>query len=289
MASKEGSFLDFLEATRIYRVFPTLMIVLVSASFAEFLNFELILFGFVGFLIYAANGLYNSIKDGDHNLPDYSKNVVLFLIFFALIVSFFDKIIFLTAFISVILGFMYNSASRFFVLLDTTLLSLTHYTIPFFSSLLLVGFNFGESLKFSLFMFSIFWFFTPSKNLKGVEQDRVRGYKTLPIVLRSGKFLTLLMFIFSAFLMAFSLYFFSLNFMFLFFLYLIFILYFFSLNSFWKGENVLALFISRMIILFFLFGIIFSKTTDLTIIFSGLFFLFFYPLLFLINRFRRRT
>ena len=281
---ERGGFWNLLKATRVYRVLPTLMIILAAAGFAGFINQELILLGFVGILIYSANGLFNSIKDEDYSLSSKSKFFSLFLLIIALAISFVDRVILFTALAAIFLGLIYNYVSRFILLVDTTILSVTHFALPFFSSLILLGFDVDISLKLSGFMFAFFWFFSPSKNLKGVQEDRKRNYKTLPILFRQGKLITILLFVISFVLIVGSYFVFDLNSMFLFFLFLIFVLYLFAIRDFLKERNLSALHFSRMILLLFLFGIIIGKTSDLLIIFLGVAILLLYFLLLGVNK-----
>lgn len=262
-------FFNLLKSMRIYRVFPTLMVILVAASFADLISKDIIILGFVGILIYSSYGIHNALRDKDYFLPKYSKKVILVLLFIVFVTSILNRVIFLTAVIAISLGFIYNTFFRYLVLGDTTILTITHYVLPFFSSSVLLGLDLDFAIKFSGALFFVFWFLLPIKNLKGIQEDRKRKYRTLTTVFKNGKLITFIFFWISFVLMIGSYFLFELKHSYLFVLLFIFILsVIISLGIF--SDKKETLWIARGITLIFLFGIIISSTKYLLIIWSGL-------------------
>jgi len=99
-------------------------------------------------LIYSAAGIHNAIRDKDYNLPKNSNWTILLFLASGILISLFNKIIFFTAIAAIILGLIYNTISRYILFGDSSVLAITHYTLPCFSCSLLVGIN----LRFAFFL-----------------------------------------------------------------------------------------------------------------------------------------
>ncbi len=262
----ENYFLNLLKATRIYRVIPVFMVILVSAAFANLINKELFILGLSCIFIYSAAGIHNSIKDKDHNLPSYSKIVIVILLILGFIVSFTNYIIFITVAIWIILGLIYNILSRFILFADVTILSITHFALPSFIASVLLGLDLQFAFTLSSFLFLTSWFIIHSKNLKDTLEDKKRGYVTLTTKFKDGaKVIKIFLFI-SIILISVSYFLFNLQTNFILFLIIIYILFIIILKKINQGNNVGALNISRFVILIFMFGLILSKTSNQNII-----------------------
>lgn len=198
---KSTDLLNFLKSMRTYRVLLTLLVMLVSASFANFINLELILLGVVATIIYSAAGTLNAIEDKDHNLPKYSKKVAFIMLIIALVISIYDKIIFLTAFISVLLGFLYNTLSRKVLFGDISIMGITHYALPSISASILLGLDTRLTITLGIYFYVISWFIMHTKNLRGVIQDKKRGYSTPATKFKRGEFIINLFVVISILLM----------------------------------------------------------------------------------------
>ena len=247
---------NILLSTRIYRTLPTLLIILVSSSFAGYINLDLLILALASLLIYSAAGIQNAINDSDYSLDKNSRYVIYLFFILALIFSFYNKIILITAILWIVLGLLYNTLARYILLGDSTIIAITHFALPSFSSSLLLGLDFQFSLKLSLFFFLIFWFIIPSKNIKDLKSDKKRGYKTLTTLFSNGILITTIfkeIFFIFVFLSYFIL---ELTEKFLFFFLFIYIIRLFSDKI--KNEQA-SLFLSRFLIILFLFSIILDR------------------------------
>jgi 4-hydroxybenzoate polyprenyltransferase len=285
MGKRGEEFRNLLKATRAYRVLPTLMIILVSASFANAINNKIIILGLAATIIYSAYGIHNAVRDNDYLLPKYSKKVIIGLLIFSLLISLADKVIFLTSLAAIFLGVAYNTVSRRILFGDTTILAITHYALPSFSASILLGVDKNSALLLSGFMFITFWFLLPVKNLKNVKEDSERGYKT-PAMLKHGRTIILVLFGISLLIISSAYFLFDLSSIYLLVLLLIFILGTLVIRDIFREKEISALKIARLIILIFLLGLIIEKTTNLSIISSTLF-LFFMYIIFLTANFHK--
>jgi 4-hydroxybenzoate polyprenyltransferase len=276
MDKKGEKFFTLLKATRAYRVLPTLMVILVSASFANFINKEIILLGLVATLIYSASGIHNALKDKDYFLPEYSRKAILVLLSIALILSLSNKIIFFTAVVAIFLGIIYNTISRKILLGDSTVLAITHYALPCFSASLLLGLDMKLIWLLTGSLFLIGWFIIPSKNLKDLIGDKKRKYVTLPVKFSKGTSITKL-FVIISFIFMFIFYFlFDLSNIFILFLIVLFFLLMGTLKQINKKNYLCALNLLRFAVLIFMFGIILGNLFNLHIFLSSLSILFLY-------------
>jgi 4-hydroxybenzoate polyprenyltransferase len=180
------------------------------------------------------------------------------------------------------LGFIYNTLARFILFGDATILAITHFALPSFSSSLLLNQDIRSALLLSFFLFITFWFVTHTKNLKDTKEDKKRNYVTLTTKFKSGKFITKLLFDFY-FLAMFIIYFvLNLTKKYLFVLLIIFTLRIF-VERFKEDKKTVN--ITRLIMLLFLFGIIIDKTNNVKIILFSLSLCLIYVSILLRNRF----
>jgi len=261
-----GELANLIKATRIYRTVPTLMVMTVSVAFANHATNQLIYLALVCILIYAAASLHNAIKDKDYYLPNYTSLVILALLIIALVISLNSVASFITGIIWILLGLFYNTTGRHLLLGDATILSITHYALPSFSSSLIVGMDMNFASILAGFMFISFWFIMHSKNLKDTREDAHRGYRTLTTQIHNGKGLTLVLFWLSIIPMALAYFLFNLNKIYVLVWVLILILDILVSYQILKGRAEFALKLTRVIILFFLVGLIVGKAPDLRIV-----------------------
>jgi 4-hydroxybenzoate polyprenyltransferase len=257
---------NLLRSTRAYRVLPTLMIILVSAAFAGFLNREVLLLGFVAVLVYSASGVYNSIRDKDHSLPKYSKKMVWVLLLVALFLSLMNRIVFFTALAAVFLGVLYNTYSRRVVLGDNTVLAVTHFVLPSLSASLLLGLDLKLTGLLGGVFFLIGWFITPVKNLKDADEDRKRGYVTLVTKFSKGVSITKVFISISFVLMFLSYFLFGLSNIHVPFVAALLFFLFITMRKINNKDNLLALDVLRFAFMVFMVGIILSKSFDFYLI-----------------------
>jgi len=275
-------FVNIVKATRVYRTFPSLMVMMISMAFANIINKEIIVLSLCCVLVYASAGIYNAIRDKDYMLPEYSKKVVWGLIIISLLLSLSNYIIFFTVITAISLGFIYNTISRFLLFGDTTVLSVTHYALPSFSSSMVLGLDKRFALTLTVFMLITSWFIMPLKNLKDTSNDKNRGYKTLTTITKHGKRTTIILFGLFFIPTSFAYFLFNLTKIYLFILALIFILELIIMINIIKNKEGFALKLARAMVLLFLFGLIISKATDIRIVLVA-FYLFLVYCLFLIK------
>ncbi len=271
-----GGFKTLLRAMRIERTIPGLLTIMVPVSFANKFSIEIFFLCLVGILIYSAQSIFNAKRDNDYLLPNYSKHVSAMLILTAIIFSLSNRLIFLAALGWIFLGFIYNTIARFVLLADVTILSFTHHALPILSSALLLNIDLELAILLSLFMFILFWFIIPIKNLKGVEDDLKRRYTTLATKSKKGILISKIFLGISFFVMLAGYFIFNLSYTYLIFLALALILGAFSLVKINKlHDGNLNLF--RLIPMVFLLGIIADKSSNLKILILSfsLFFVYF--------------
>lgn len=256
-----GEKINLLKATRIYRVIPTLMIILLASSFNQKFNIYLLFLSLISILIYASGGIQNAIKDKDYDLPKKSKIIIFCLIGLALIISLTNKTLFLTTIIWVSLSFIYNTISRKIILGDTIIMSLTHYVIPFVSATILL--HSKIDILFTSLLFLTFFFLTPFKNIKDTKQDKQRGYKTLTTTFAYGKDITLTIFFLLIIPLSCFYLFFKLNLIYLIGLVIVIFLDLLSI------KNNLNLSYARILLNFIIFNLIFGFSKEPTISLSG--------------------
>lgn len=269
---------SLIKAARIYRTLPVLMVMMVSVAFANYFTKSIMYLALTCVLIYAAAGLHNAIKDKDYILPNYSKFVIIFLVVITIIISLQDLIVFFTGIAWIFLGLIYNTITRRVLFGDATILSVTHFALPSFSSSLLLGIDKSFALTLAGFMFITTWFIIHSKNLKDTMDDKKRGYRTLTTIIKSGKTITIILLWFSFIPMLFAYFLFNLTTIYLLILFFIFILGLIITKNILKSKEDFALKLARVIVMLFLFGLIASKAVDIKIVFFALCLFFVYGL-----------
>jgi 4-hydroxybenzoate polyprenyltransferase len=183
--------------------------------------------------------------------------IVLFLL------SLLNHIVFFSVVLWMILGYIYNTASRFILFGDSTVLAITHYTLPCLASSLILGLNPQLTLKLCLFMFSTFWFLMHSKNLKDTEADSKRGYATLTARFAHGKGISILL-ISVGFAMMFSSFFlFDLSNRIFPIFFILGVLQIWAVILVLHNKGSLAVRLIRLLMMFFLLGIIIDKSAQL--------------------------
>jgi len=272
------NFIVLLKATRVYRTLPVLMVIMVSAAFANIINKEIIVLGISCILVYAAAAMHNAIRDKDYKLPQYSKKVMFILLFAAVILSLSNYVILFTVITWIFLGFIYNTIARSILFGDTTILSITHFALPSFSSSILLGLDFRLTILLSGFFFLLAWFITQTKNLKDTQEDKNRNYTTLTTKFLNGSFITkIFLFISFAFMVG-SYFLFNLTIKFIGILSVIFLLIIVAMRKINNNGEKQGLSILRLVILIFMLGLIIEKTSNYFIVSLGLFLCFSYLL-----------
>ena len=266
------------KAMRTYRTLPSLMVMLVSAAFADMINKEIIILGLCCVLVYSAAGIHNAIKDNDYPLPQYAKKVIFALLFAAIIISLSNKIIFFAVMAGLILGLIYNTISRFILLGDSTILAITHFALPSLSASLILGLDLRKTILLSGFFFLIAWFITQTKNLKDTRKDRNRNYATLTTRFHNGALITNVLLFISFIFMLVSHFLFKLTARFVLTLIIISLLIIIALKKINSDYEAQGLNILRLVILTFMLGLIIEKTPNYFIVLSGIFLWFLYLL-----------
>jgi len=188
------SFIEVLKATRIHRTLTALAAIMVPVAFASNLHKDIYFLALTCIFVYCASGILNAKKDNDYKLPKYYKIVIGVFLILGLIVSFKNLIITATYFSWIGLGLFYNTAARYILFGDVTILSITHHTLPTISSSFILGLDIRLIVILSLVMFVTFWFIIHMKNLKDSKEDKDRGYKTLSSHVENGEIKTKLLF-----------------------------------------------------------------------------------------------
>jgi len=276
-------FINIVKATRFYRAFISIMVIMVSAAFANTINKDVFVLCLCSLLIYSSASIHNAIKDRDYYLPSYSKKVMLGLIILSLLLSLSNKIIFFAVIIAISLGFIYNTISRFFLFGDTIILSITHFALPSISSSLLLGLNIKFAFILAGFMYIFSWLTVHSKNLKDTEDDKERGYKTLTTIFKNGRIISILLLELSFLFMLVAYFLFNLTNTFLVIFSIIFIVQLVIVYQVIKNKNHSALKLIRLLTILFLFGIIVDRTNKFIIIVMPLSLFLLYLILVLTN------
>src|SRR3989339_1799166 len=131
--------LTIAKATRVGRTITVVPLIIVASAFAGHINIDLLFFGIACALLYSGFGLHNALRDGDYDLPGYTKVVIVGFCALAFIVSLKNIIITLTCISWLLLGYFYNRHSRYFILGDVTTLAVTHHALPALSAFIIAG------------------------------------------------------------------------------------------------------------------------------------------------------
>jgi hypothetical protein len=173
------SLINLFKSARIERTFPSISLIIFACALMGKITKEIYLLTICLILLYAPGGILNALKDKDYALPKYSKIVVYILPLIALIISFGNPKVFLASLIWILLGFAYNLFSRKILLADTSIMGITHYFVPVFFTLWILGKDLIPSMEISILIYFTFWLIIPLKNLNGIKKDKSLGYKTL--------------------------------------------------------------------------------------------------------------
>lgn len=262
-----GEIIDLLKSTRIQRVSTILTAILVPSAIYNKINLNILFFGLIYIFIYSAVGIHNAKKDEDYLLPKRVNLITWILFAISLIISFQNKLLFITAISIITLGIIYNTLARKVLFGDTIILSITHNTLPVFISSLLIGQSILNAFKLSFFFFIVLWPLINIKNLKDYKQDIKRKYKTIGTEFENRKQISKILIIATCFLSSFAPIIFKMNSIFylLFFSYLTINLIIYNLIS--KEKYLPALNLMRLSIIIFFTSFILDKTEDIYIIF----------------------
>jgi 4-hydroxybenzoate polyprenyltransferase len=262
---KEGNFINLLKATRIKRALIPLSFIVLIAGLANTINLEIILLMICSTLMYSIGGIINAKIDKDYELK-YSNTVIAILFLITITLSLYNYIILITVLLSIILGYIYSKYSRFILFGDSFILSLTHSTLPIVSASILLNLNFNIAIMITIFSFLTTMLVIPIKNLKGVEEDKRRGYRTLMTIYKNGEKITIILlqiYFVSLFLIYFIL---DLEYKFTLILMSIFLLKI-LIDTYLNTQKIVAYKLTRLIPLLFTFGIVYDQTTNNKIIF----------------------
>lgn len=273
---KRGKLINLIKSARINRGLPTISLILFGAALINKINLDILLLSICSILLYAPGGILNAIKDKDYELPSYSKIIVCSLPIIAILISLHHKVILFATIFWIIIGFLYNVVSRKILFLDNTLICITHHFTPVFFSLLLLGMSIKHSFFIGAYVYLVFWFLAPIKNLNGIEKDKKLGYKTLPATYIQGKEITLFLYYISFILMIPAHFIFKLNLTYLILLVVLFLLFLITKKTIQRKNYAAMLGIARLIISLFGFAMSISLTTNLKIILPGASIIFFY-------------
>ncbi|MDA3836519.1 MAG: UbiA family prenyltransferase [Nanoarchaeota archaeon] len=186
----DSELYKIIKSTRILRTIPSILLILLGFIIAKNQEPALIILAICLILIYSAGSIQNAIKDQDFPISKKTKIIAITFVITAIILSLKNYLLLVATLSWILLGFIYNTLSRKILLADTTIMSITHYFIPIFCSLLISGANIIYSLKISGTICLIFWLITPSKNLKETDKDAELKYKTLPTTKKNGATIT---------------------------------------------------------------------------------------------------
>lgn len=184
---------NLIKATRINRTLPSILLIVLAISIKKQINPEIFLLGIILILIYSAGGIQNALKDRDFELNKKAKYAPTLLLLIATIISIQNTHLFIANLSWITLSLIYNFKSRKILLLDTTIMSITHYTIPFLFALLILGETLTKSLELSIPIYLIFWLITPTKNLKETEKDKSLEYKTIATEFKNAHKITIIL------------------------------------------------------------------------------------------------
>jgi 4-hydroxybenzoate polyprenyltransferase len=179
MKGVDGNFLSLLKSTRAKRIFPVLIVMLLPSAYLSEFSYEVLFLMLISFFIYSGSSIFNAYKDKDYPLPRYFPYIIFLCFFISFILSLFHIALFFSWISWILLGFFYNTISRKILLGDGIVVGFTHYLIPVFSSSIILGISWDILIPLSFLSYLIGFFMIPVTNLKDIEGDIKRGYKTL--------------------------------------------------------------------------------------------------------------
>jgi hypothetical protein len=280
---KENKFLELVKATRIERSLIPLSSIMLVIGFANKINYEIFILSICCIFGYSIGGIFNAKTDKDFKIKNPNK-IIIVLSVILIILSLFNKIIFLTVLASLLLNVIYNKYSRFILFGDSIILSLTHSTLPIVSAALLLNLNLKLTTTIASFMFFSMFLIIPMKNLNRIKEDKKNKYKTLLTKYKNGKKLTNFLFqIYFVFIIL-AYFIFNLNYIFLIGIIPIFILKTiidYNLNN---KKEIFAYELSRFLVILFIFFIVYSKTSNIRLIILNSSLIFLYLIYLSINK-----
>lgn len=262
---------------RIERSFIALLMILIPVAFTSRITIEIFFLMSLCVILYAIGALYNAEIDNDYELHDTRKVLVIFTLG-GLILALTHLILLITYLSWFILAFIYSKYSRSILFGDSTILAITHATIPILSSSVLSGLDVKSTIILTIFMSLSLWLVIPMKNLNGIEKDKELGYSTLITKLFNGRRITF--FLFELYFISIMLAYFvlSLNHIFLSFVIIIFILKIIIFDNINNGNEVLGYKLSKLVTLLFSLGIIVSVNSRLIILLIPILLIFIYTI-----------
>ncbi len=276
MDKEENQLLNLIKATRVYRVLTVLMVILIPAAYMGKFPLSLLMLSLAAILIYSASSIYNAYRDKDYNLPKYTFKVIFILLFLALIISLTNKIIFFSVLISILLGFIYNTVARFIPMGDGFIATITHFALPFIVSSLLLGIDIKFIIFPAILFYCIGFFIGPVTNLKDIQKDKEKGYKTVISSIKNPELIATI-FLDLSFIIIFIIYtFFKLNVFYFLFLIPVFLLRTFIVQKIYGGNFRKALNLMRLYLMLSFLFLIFCLTSNIYIISAALFVLVIY-------------
>lgn len=174
-------FIELLKSMRILRTIIGLTSILVVAAIANKVSMDLLYLGAAWVLVYAAVAIHNAKLDGDYDLPEYYHYAIALLVIAGSAVALRNEVIFATFIAWGLLGYIYNTISRFILMADATICAFTHAALPAFSSAALLDLPLTQAAATGIFFFTICWCLIHVKNLKDYEKDRKNNYATLVV------------------------------------------------------------------------------------------------------------
>jgi len=175
----DSRFLNLLKSTRVKRILPILILILIPAAKLNKLEPEIFLLGLNIILIYAASSIFNAHQDNDYELPSYFPIIMLALIATVIIISLSSKIILISSILWILLGLLYNTSARYVVLGDAMVLGASHFALPIATASILLNLQFESTLILTCATYFLGISIMPNTNLKDIESDTKRNYKTL--------------------------------------------------------------------------------------------------------------
>jgi 4-hydroxybenzoate polyprenyltransferase len=169
-------------ASRFKRALCALPGLMTPAALTDHLPIEVILLSVSFVFLYGIGGLMNAYVDRDYPLKKRHilvASVIYFGIAMAPWVINVNLFVLSAIAFGFVLGVVYNRFSRRIFLLDNFLLAIIHYALPVTVSGLLVGLDHGVILKLSSNVGLAMFLFLNTRNFKGWQQDKERGYATV--------------------------------------------------------------------------------------------------------------
>ncbi|MBN2422323.1 hypothetical protein JXB41_03785 [Candidatus Woesearchaeota archaeon] len=282
---KKEEILNLVKATRIDRTLFGLSALLIPIAYNPIYKLDLILFCICCVLLYSFFGIHNAKQDKDHNLPGYTNLVLIFFVILSFLIALFNKSILTAVILYLFLGFFYNTVSRKILLLDSTILSMTHYLLPILFCCYFLDIEFMFSMKIAIYFFIVSLFYMPLKNIRGSAEDKKRGYKSLTTLYPNGAQITFFLMDISFVLMTISYFIFDLEIIYLFCLLIIYLFERIMKYLEFKGEKILLAKIFRAVDIFFCSAFVLSKTTNFVV--GVLSFLFSFTTFYFVARYMR--